>query len=144
MAAAIAKNILRGSLAVRAAGDFEQIFHRDVAMRARLVRMVAGRPVALAAPGLAVAIFPDLRCGERMDYMGTEISFRGAGPGIIPDIARTCRHCRQGCLVLSGEIGMAASTDFYLSTLDEPRGPSGKLSAGGDGGVPAFDFLVEA
>src|ERR1700682_370062 len=61
-----------------------------------------------------------------------------------PNIVRTIHHRRSRCLVLSRQIGLAASACFYLSALANRRVAAPRLFADAGCGRRSHCFLVEA
>src|SRR4051812_7328543 len=84
---------LRLGHSVLCAGDPEQGVDCDVAGGAGSVLVVERTALALAQCNLAPACRGAIGGSERVDGVGTKISFGGAGNGVVAKRSRTFCHC---------------------------------------------------
>src|SRR4029078_4965116 len=98
-------------------GNAKQTFRGDAAIRTRFLRLLDARKNPLARHAGFCSICSDIDRCERLDDLGTEISCARRWPGLGTNLSRTSDHRGPSHLVLSRQIGVAASSDLHLSTV---------------------------
>src|SRR5205814_7816212 len=98
--------------------DHEQAFHRNVTGGAGALSVVARRRNRAARPAVISPFRSNFAAGERMDNLGTEISFPRYQGGMGADASSAHSYFCRRHLVLSTQAHLATSAHFHLPSLE--------------------------
>src|SRR6266566_3193758 len=97
--------------------DHEQTFDRNAAGGAGTLPVVARRRNQAARPAFIFSFRSNFAAGERMDNLGTEISFPRCRSGMGADASSAHSYFGRRHLVLSTQAHLATSANFHLSAV---------------------------
>src|SRR5215813_10122316 len=104
--------------------------------------VVERKEMALAKRFVADSAGADFRVRERIEDLGTALSFECDRARMAADVAGTVHHRGEGDLVLSGQADLAEFVEFHLSTVGNSLVTTSRVRAAGCGGGCPAAFLV--